>query len=86
MIRQTSGGLNGVFEFFFLITLLNLNKLLLDMLLLKVEMLQFVQVTKNKRLQTLGVRCVKGCPFRIFASSDRKTTLYVMKTVNGQHT
>ena len=26
----------------------------------------------KKRLQRIGVRCVEGCPFRIFASLDRK--------------
>ena len=46
MIKQILGGLNGVLELF-LVILLNLDKLLLDMLLLKGEMLKFVQVTKK---------------------------------------
>ena len=40
----------------------------------------------KKRLQRLGVRCVKRCPFRIFSSWVRKTTSYVVKTVDGQYT
>jgi MuDR family transposase len=40
----------------------------------------------KKRLQRLGVRCVAGCPFRIFASWDRKIASYVVKSVDGNHT
>ena len=53
--------------------------------LFKVEMLRYVLVTK-KRQQRLGVVCVSGCPFKLYASWDKGLAAYIVKLVTPQHT
>ena len=45
-----------------------------------------IDVRDKKRLDMIGVRCVKGCPFKIYASWDNKLASYIVKSVDGKHT
>ncbi|KAL2935486.1 Orange carotenoid-binding protein [Bienertia sinuspersici] len=47
--------------------------------------LTFVVSNKNRQ-QRLGVRCIKGCPFRLYSSWDSRRATFVVKTVVDEHT
>jgi MULE transposase-like protein/MuDR family transposase len=43
-------------------------------------------VSNKKRQNRLGVVCVSGCPFRLYASWDKKLAEYTVKSVTNTHT
>lgn len=45
----------------------------------------YFKVSDRKRQQRLGVKCVKGCPFYLYASWDSKRAVLVVKRVVGEH-
>ncbi|XP_057528637.1 uncharacterized protein LOC130807447 [Amaranthus tricolor] len=45
-----------------------------------------IAVSDKKRRNRLGVVCVSGCPFRIYASWDRKLAEYTVNSVKNKHT
>ena len=47
--------------------------------------LTFIASNKN-RGQRLGVRCVKNCPFKVYASWDKSSACFVVKTMTNVHT
>ncbi|KAL2901852.1 Mediator of DNA damage checkpoint protein 1 [Bienertia sinuspersici] len=38
-----------------------------------------ISISDKKRQQRFGVQCLKGCPFRIYASRDTRTSSFVVK-------
>ncbi|CAH9106999.1 unnamed protein product [Cuscuta epithymum] len=42
-------------------------------------------MSNKKRQQRLGVKCVDGCPFRLYSSWDSRRATFVVKTVVGKH-
>ena len=38
------------------------------------------------KLNKLGVRCIEGCPFKLYASWDKTRASFIVKKVNGEHT
>ncbi|XP_056691513.1 uncharacterized protein [Spinacia oleracea] len=43
-------------------------------------------VSDKNRQQRLGVRCIPGCPFRMYASWESSRACFVVKSVDHQHT
>ena len=46
--------------------------------------MSFVVSNKNMQ-QRLGVKCLIGCPFRLYASWDSRRACFVLKLVDGEH-
>ena len=46
--------------------------------------LSFVVNNKNKQ-QRLGVKCLLGCPFRLYASWDSWRACFVVKSIDCEH-
>ena len=46
--------------------------------------LSFVVNNKNRQ-QRLGVKCLSGCPFRLYAYWDSLRACFVVKSVDGEH-
>ncbi|XP_056690232.1 uncharacterized protein [Spinacia oleracea] len=45
----------------------------------------FIQASNMRRQQRLGVKCVTGCPFYVYASWDSRRAILVVKRVDGEH-
>ncbi|XP_057250649.1 uncharacterized protein LOC104893349 [Beta vulgaris subsp. vulgaris] len=46
--------------------------------------LKYISSNKN-RLERLGVVCVEGCPFKLYASWDTRRATYLVKMVKSEH-
>ncbi|XP_056690438.1 uncharacterized protein [Spinacia oleracea] len=46
----------------------------------------FIQSSNIRRQQRVGVKCVEGCPFYLYASWDSRREVLVVKRVEGEHT
>ena len=53
--------------------------------LLKVKNVKINKSDKSRQ-QRLGVICLTGCPFRVYASWDKRSAAFVVKSVVLQHT
>ncbi|KAL2923691.1 Elongation factor G mitochondrial [Bienertia sinuspersici] len=45
-----------------------------------------ITVSNKKRGERLGVKCMDGCPFKLYASWDTRRATFVLKTVANEHT
>ena len=43
-------------------------------------------MSDKSKLNKLGVRCIEGCPFKLYASWDKTRASFIVKKVNGDHT
>ncbi|XP_057535489.1 uncharacterized protein LOC130813663 [Amaranthus tricolor] len=43
-------------------------------------------LSDKSKLNKLGVRCIDGCPFKLYASWDKTRASFIVKKVNGDHT
>ncbi|KAL2892664.1 Gag-Pol polyprotein [Bienertia sinuspersici] len=45
-----------------------------------------IKISNKSRQQRVGVRCLNGCPFQLYASWDSRRSSFVVKTVREEHT
>ncbi|KAL2943151.1 Retrovirus-related Pol polyprotein from transposon TNT 1-94 [Bienertia sinuspersici] len=45
-----------------------------------------IVVSNHNRQQWLGVKCTKGCPFKLYASWDSRRATFVVKSLTEEHT